>query len=317
MHAIALTCNLIGDIAVNPVDNTLVATHPCDNAVSILDPNDPAGTRVITLDGDPVAVAAVAGRAFIATTSASHDAAYVLDLDTGTMVSAHPLEFTITSMAVSPDGARVFTGRTGRLGNDIAIVDLATEAVTSIAITAREAAIVEVIRADAGGLLYAGVSGFRDGEVVVVDVAAQRVVATMRVGAPVRDITLSADDVVAYVLTHHPRGAAAVLRIDLVRRVIGAVVEVGESATHVAMSPDGAEVFVMDRDGVAVICTSTGAVFDRIAVGERPSCMAVSPATGWLYVADYAGVLTGLPTVPPVLQAVDTHVVAELQSAAV
>ena len=203
------------------------------------------------------------------------------------------------------------------MGNDIAIVDLATEAVTSIAITACEPAIVEVIRADAGGLLYAGVSGFRDGEVVVVDGAAQRVVATTRVGAPVRDITLSSDGAVAYVLTHHPRGAAAVLRIDLVRRVIGAVVEVGESATHVAMSPDGAEVFVMDRDGVAVICTSTGAVFDRIAVGERPSCMAVSAATGWLYVADYAGVLTGLPTVPPVLQAVDTNVVAELQSAAV
>ena len=62
------------------------------------------------------------------------------------------------------------------------IVDLATEADTSIAITAREAAIVEVLRADAGGLLYAGVSGFRDGEVVVVDVAARRVVATMRIG---------------------------------------------------------------------------------------------------------------------------------------
>jgi DNA-binding beta-propeller fold protein YncE len=104
-----------------------------------------------------------------------------------------------------------------------------------------------------------------------------------------------------------------VLRIDLIRKVIGAVVEVGESATQVAMSPDGAEVFVMDRDGVAVICTSTGAMLDRIAVGERRSCMAVSPATGWHYVADYAGVLTGLP----VLHAVDTNVVAERQWAAV
>jgi hypothetical protein len=50
-----------------------------------------------------------------------------------------------------------------------------------------------------------------------------------------------------------------------------------------------------------------GAVRDRIAVDERPSCMAVSPSTGWLYVADYAGVLTGLP----VLRAVDTDVAAE------
>lgn len=140
MRPITRTCNLIGDIAVDPVGDTLVVTHPCDNAVSILDTNDPAATSVITLDGGPVAVAAVAGRAFIATTSASHDAASVLDLDTWTVLSAHPLEFTITGMAVSRDGARVFTGRTGRLRNDIGIVDLATEAVTSIALTAREAA---------------------------------------------------------------------------------------------------------------------------------------------------------------------------------
>jgi DNA-binding beta-propeller fold protein YncE len=317
MRPITLTYNLIGDIAVDPAGGTLVVIHPCDSAVSILDPNDPAGAGLVTLDGDPVAVAVAAGRAFIATTSSSHDAAYVLDLDTGTVVSAHPLEFAITSLAVSPDGARVFVGRTGRLGSDVATVDLATEAVTSIAITTREAAIVEVIRADAGGLLYAGVSSFGDGELVVIDGAAQRVVATMRVGAPVRDITLSPDGMEAYVLAHHPRGAAAVICIDLVRMVIGAVVEVGESATHVAMSSDGAEVFAMDREGAAVICTATGAVFDRIRVSARPSCMAVSPATGWLYVADYAGVLTGLPTAPPVLQAMDTDVVAELQSAAV
>ena len=60
----------------------------------------------------------------------------------------------------------------------------------------------------------------------------------------------------------------------------------------------------MDRDGVAVICAATDSVFDRITVGARPSCAAVSPATGQLYVADYAGVLTGLPAVMPVLQAV-------------
>lgn len=98
MRPITLTYNLIGDIAIDPAGGTLVVTHPCDSAVSILDPNDPAGAGVITLDGDPVAVAVAAGRAFVTTTSASHAVAYVLDLDTGTVVSAHPLEFAITGV---------------------------------------------------------------------------------------------------------------------------------------------------------------------------------------------------------------------------
>jgi DNA-binding beta-propeller fold protein YncE len=73
-----------------------------------------------------VAVAVAAGRAFVATTSASYDAVYVLDLETEALVSAHPLEFTITSVAVSADGARVFAARTRRLGNDVAVVDIAS-----------------------------------------------------------------------------------------------------------------------------------------------------------------------------------------------
>jgi YVTN family beta-propeller protein len=307
-HPIAITGNPIGDIAADPAGGTLVVTHPRDGAVSILDANDPAAASVITLDGDPVAVAVAAGRAFIATTSASYDAAYVLDLDTKSVVSAHPLEFTITSLAVSPDGARLFAARTGRLGNDVAVVDLATSAVTSIPIAARDASIVDAIRAGTNGLLYAGVCSFRGGELVVVDGAQQRVVATVEVGAPVWDITLSPAGAVAHVLAHNPRGAAAVLCIDLARRTISAAVEVGESATHVAVSPDGAEVYVVDRDGVAVICAVTGEVVDRITVGARPSCVAVSPADGHLYVADYAGVLTGLPVRTPVPHAVTADV---------
>ncbi len=300
MHPIMDTCRLIGDIAADPAGSALVATHPCDCSVSILDADDPADAGIITLDGDPVAVAVAAGRAFIATTSASYDAVFVLDLDTATAIAARPLESTITSMAVSPDGARVFAARTGRLGTDVAAVDLATGAVTSIAIAACEEAIIHVIRLGAGGLLYAGVCSSCDGELVVVDAVRRRVVANLGIRAPVRDISLSPDGSVAYVLAHHPRGAAAVIRIELVRRAIGAVFEVDESATQVAVSPDGAEIYVVDRQGVAVICAVTGEVLDRITVGAQPSCVAVSPVTGTLYVADYAGVLTGLP----VLQAV-------------
>jgi DNA-binding beta-propeller fold protein YncE len=143
---------------------------------------------------------------------------------------------------------------------------------------------------------------------------------------PLRDVALSPDGATAYLLAHHPRGAAAVIRIDAAGAAIGAVVEVGESATQLAVSPDGARVYVVESCGVAVICALTGAVLDRITVGEWPSCLAAGLATGRLYVADYAGVLIGVPAATPVpatpplreaLPALGGYPVLQLQSAAV
>ena len=104
-------------------------------------------------------------------------------------------------------------------------------------------------------------------------------------------------------LAHHPHGAAAVVCIDLLRRGIGAVVDVSESATQVVMSPDGDEIYVVCRDDILVICASDRRVFERIAIGAQASCVATSSATGQLYVADHAGNVTTLPVVTPVLQA--------------
>jgi DNA-binding beta-propeller fold protein YncE len=60
--------------------------------------------------------------------------------------------------------------------------------------------------------------------------------------------------------------------------VIGVVVDLSESATQLVMSPGGTEVYVVDRDGIAVICASTGMVFERITVDARPSCIALNSA---------------------------------------
>jgi DNA-binding beta-propeller fold protein YncE len=132
----AYPCNPIGDIAVDPTSGTLIATHPRDCTVSILDADDPDAAAAIRLDGDPVAVAVAVGRAFVVTTSASYDAVAVLDMNSKIVVSVHPLAFTVTGIAVSADGARVFAARTGRLGSDVAVVDVATAEITSIPVAA-------------------------------------------------------------------------------------------------------------------------------------------------------------------------------------
>jgi DNA-binding beta-propeller fold protein YncE len=296
-------CNPIGDIAVDPTSGTLIATHPRDCTVSICDAEDPATAASIRLSGDPVAVAVAVGRAFVATTSASYDAVSVLDINSKTVSSVHPLAFRVTGIAVSLDGGRVFAARTGRAGSDVAVADVATAEITSIPIAARGASSIDVLRRGPNGQLYASVCGYCDGELVVVDTARQRIVATMRVGAPVRDITLSPDGACAYLLAHHPHGAAAVIRIDLAHRVIAAVIEVSESATQLVMSPDGTEIYVAECDGIAVIYAMSDRVFERITLDARPSCVATSSATGRLYVADHAGGVTALRAATPVLQA--------------
>lgn len=69
MHPVTFNCNTIGDVAADPAGRTLVLTHPRDSAVSILEVDDPASASLISLDGDPVAVAVAGGRAFVATPS--------------------------------------------------------------------------------------------------------------------------------------------------------------------------------------------------------------------------------------------------------
>jgi hypothetical protein len=89
---------------------------------------------------------------------------------------------------------------------------------------------------------------------------------------------------VAYVLAHHPRGAAAVIRIE--------------------MSPDDAEIYVVHRDGIAVLSALRERIFESSAVNARPSCVAMSSGVGRLYVGDHVGDVTVLPVATPALQAV-------------
>jgi DNA-binding beta-propeller fold protein YncE len=301
----ALTClaNPIGDIAVDPESGRLVATHPRDCTVSILDRDDPTNAAAIGVNGDPLALAVTGGRAFVATTSASYDAISVIDLNTTTVASVHPLAFSVTGIAVSPDRTRLFAARTGRLGSDVAVLDLPTAEITSIPVAAPGASVVDVIRTDIAGHLYVSLCSYDDGELAVLDSARREVISSVRVKAPVRDMAVSPDGAVGYVLTHHPRGAATVIRLDLSHRAIRVVAEVSESATQLAVSADGTDIYVMDRAGVAVICACTGAVVERITTAAQPSCVALDSALSLLYVADHAGHVTSLPAVTAVLQA--------------
>jgi YVTN family beta-propeller protein len=76
-----------------------------------------------------------------------------------------------------------------------------------------------------------------------------------------------------------------------------ASVPVATAPTQLALSVDGTRAYVVDYDHVVVLNTETLTVVDTIAVGVRPSCVAVG--VDRLYVADCAGGVTSYSVPAP------------------
>ncbi|MDT5018450.1 MAG: hypothetical protein QOD39_4610, partial [Mycobacterium sp.] len=129
--AVAVQRGPIGDIAA-ATDGSIVVTNYGDDTVSFLDAHTLAVDAVIAVPGEPVAVALADNRAYVSTSSLNHDQVSVIDTTTKTIISTYPLAFSVTALAVSPDGKRVYAGRTGDDYVDVAVIDITAERVGTI-----------------------------------------------------------------------------------------------------------------------------------------------------------------------------------------
>jgi DNA-binding beta-propeller fold protein YncE len=66
----------------------------------------------------------------------------------------------------------------------------------------------------------------------------------------------------------------------------------GGNATQFALGADGSRMYVVCDDQIAVLCLTTRDIIGTIGVGEYPSAVAISNDGARLYVADYAGRVT-------------------------
>ncbi|HME46645.1 YncE family protein [Mycobacterium sp.] len=296
---LAVSRGPIGDVAVHPDGHTLVATNYGDNSVAVIDADTLALRALGILDGEAVATAAAGGRVYVATTSPSYDAVSVIDVDTETIVATYPLDLSITALAVSGDGRRIFVGRSGRAGSDLATVDTATGAVSAIGLAVAPGVVLDALRVGPDGArLYAALSDAYGSDLCVVDVAASRVLSTVRIGSPIRDLAVSPDGGTAYVLVCHPRHGAWLDVVDTRTGRVVTTVEIGGFPTQMTLSPDGTRAYVVDRRDVLVICTVAEEIVGTITAGALPSCVAAGPDGGRLYIADYAGGVTMVGIAP-------------------
>jgi len=283
---IAVRRGPIGDIAAGA---SVVVTNYGDDSVSFLNADTLVVEDTIAVPGEPFAAVVSDDRAYVSTSSASHDAVSVIDTNTRTVIATYPLAFGVSALAISPDGKRVYAGRNGRDHVDVAVIDITAERVGTIDIATGAGIGVDAIAVDpTGKRLYVATTDVRGSQLVVVDAETARVDRKVWVGSPIRDLAVA--DGTAYVLTSDRARGGAVSVIDMSTNRITDTIELGVGApTQMTLGPDKTRAYVVDYDQVAVVCTLTHAVVNTVMVDARPSCVTVNSDGGRLYVADYAG----------------------------
>lgn len=302
---IAVNNSATGGMAASPDGSRLVVTNYGDNSVSIIDTGTYAVVNTVPGIGEPSAIAignVAHNCAYVSTASASYDAITGVDLSTNTVVATHPVARSISDLAVSPNGRHVYASRTGSNGADVAVLDTMTGRIDAIDIAVAPGTTTEYVRISPNGQrLYVAVQGRSGGEVVVIDTAARRVIDTIEIGSPIRDVALSWDGRTGYVAGCDPDFGGVVDLIDTRTHMVTDRLKIGEIGgflTQLALSGDGEQAYLVSDHGVMVLCTHTFNILGTITVGAQPSCVIESPDGSRLYVADYSGAVT-LISIPP------------------
>ncbi|WP_396904496.1 YncE family protein [Mycolicibacterium phlei] len=290
----------VGDIAGSSA-GAILTTHPGDDSVALLNGRTLAVEAIIAVPGEPVAIATHGNRAYVSTSSWTHkDEVTVIDTVARRVLARYPLADSITALAVSPDGQRVFAGRTGDGSIAVSVIDTVAERARSIEVATGAGIGIDALAVAADGRrLHIATTDARGSAVLTVDVETGLVESAASIGAPIRDLAVA--DGTAYVLTSDRTRGGVVHIVELSTGRIAGIVELGGAPTQLAMGADKSRVYVVDYDQVLVVCTLSLRVVNTIVVDGRPSCGSVNAQSGRCYVADYDGRVTafGVDTTAP------------------
>jgi YVTN family beta-propeller protein len=298
---IAVQRGAISGIAVSPDGTRLMVTNCGDDSFSFIDTVSSAVAQTVVDIAEPFAIAVSdtpQRRAYVSTVSTAYDSVLAFDMDANRVVSAHPVAHSVTDLAVSPDGRHVYASRTAVNGGDVAILDTTTGKEDAIGIAATAGTTAECVRVSPDGRrLYVAANGPFAAELVVIDSQSKRVLNTVEIGSPIRDIALSPDGATAYVGSCSPDFGAVLDVLETRTGAIANTYKIGEIAgylTQLALSRDGRRAYLVGDSGVTVWSTATHDVIGSIVTGAQPSCATESPDGNRLYIADYSGAITVL-----------------------
>lgn len=295
--SIAIDRGPIADLTANT--DTIAVANYGDQSVAVVRPDTVGAPAQVPVEGEPVAVALTDDRAFVVTSAAEADAVQVIDTRTNSVVGNYPLAFTVTAVTAGPDGKRAYAARAGHDHVDIAVIDTTAERVGTIDIAGGAGAVIDALALDPSGRrLYVAVTTSTASRLVVVDTETARARKSIAIGAPIRDLAVAANGTV-YVLTSDLQARGVIQVIDPKTFAITAGIAAGTLPIQMALSADGARAYVVDYDGVAVLCTVTHEVVETITVGARPVSAALSAPGDRLYIADVDGNVTAFRVAAP------------------
>ena len=308
----------ISGIAASPDGTRLLVANYGRDSVSVIDTDTCRVVQTVPGLGEPFALAVSgrdANRAYVSTVTPAYDAIGVIDVPTNTVVATHPLALSVSDLAVSPDGRYVYASRNGARGVDVAVLDTKTGGVEDLALPNGPGTTTQCVRASSdGGRLYVATNGPAGGRLVLIDTRAPsrpRVLGTVEIGLPIRDVALSPNGAIAYVAGCAPELGAVIDVVDTrTAKVTGTrkIGEIGGMLTGLTLSGDGDRAYLVSEDGVAVLCTLTHDVIGTVAVADQPSCVVESADAKYLYIADYSGAVTVAPVAALVALGIETSV---------
>lgn len=293
----------ITGMAVSPDGSRLIVTNYGGHSLSIIDTRTGAVLGTVAGVHEPFALAmgsARADRAYVSTVAPAFDSIVAVDLGTNTVRASYPVALSVTDLVVSRDGKQVYLSRTGVDCADVAVLDPATGDLDVIDIATAPGTTTGCVRlSPAGRRLYVAVDGPVGGQLVVIGTSSGqavhsglRVIDTIDIGWPIRDVAISPDGSKAYVVSCAPDSSAVLDIIDTRRNKIVSTCKLGEVAgvpTQMTISGDGKRAYLVSEGSVMVLCTATQDVLGAVRVGGQPSCALESPDGKHLYVADYRG----------------------------
>ena len=322
LGSIAVGRGPIADIAVDPDGATIVATNSGDDSVSVLNARTLGVETVAPVAGEPFAVATARGRAFVAASAPTYDSVSAIETRANAFLASLPLDLDVVGIAASQDGRRLFVSGTGPETADLAIVDVESGRVSTVAVADADSIVGAVRVASNGRFVYVATSDAHSGELTVIHAASAQIAGVVPTVSPIQDFVLSGDGSVAYVLGRDHQYGGFVEAIDTTSTRVLATTWIGGHPTQFALGIDDTRMYIVDVDRVAVMCMITNEIVDAIAVGTQPSCVAVSPGFGRLYVADYSGAVTAYAvasqsSLPDVIDVETIATVRELEPAGV
>lgn len=202
----------------------------------------------------------------------------------------------VENLVLSPDGRYAYVTSSDL----VSVVDTERGSVAAtIPITESHASEPTVAISPDGHHLYVADEGSGDGPgtVSVIDTRTNTLAQTIPVGVRPSDVAVSSDGQRAYV-TNFASGGISIIDTQK-NSVIGAIPILGDSLTHLAVSPNGQQLYVLENfftHGVAVVDAASGVVSANIP-SSGPTALAVSPDGRHVYVANGAdGTLSVIET---------------------